>query len=93
MFSETDARRYVGSQRWKYASTMPNNPHEYQLLRVSTDQATHLQMVDWLREGKEELYYGHGPFYYQTIDGQLYWAGPRESRDGPWTIINREKKG
>lgn len=82
--AEYDPTAYIESQRWRFASSMPDHPHEYVLLRASSDAHAHLAFLDWIRTtGSIEVYRGRR-YRYREVAGHRYWAmGPAD------TIINR----
>jgi hypothetical protein len=81
-----DPSTYIGAHKWVFARTMPENPHEYVLIRRSTDWREHLRFLRWIRVwGDNELYRGVN-YRYRTIGEWRYWAlGPND------TIINRRR--
>jgi hypothetical protein len=82
-----DPTSYIEAQDWVFAKTMPENPHEYVLIRRSTDWRAHLRFLHWIRVwGEDEVFKG---WHYQcrTVGEWRYWAlGPND------TIINRRRK-
>lgn len=92
-YTVEDARAYIASQRWVYAKTMPRNPHEYVVLRKSTDPEGHLRFRAFIRRtGRAEQFRrSRWVFVYLDIDGWSYWVTQTDpAPDGDvWTIINR----
>jgi hypothetical protein len=84
--ADYDPRPYVAAQAWTFAKTMPDNPHEYVLIRKSTDWRAHLCVLSWLRaHGEVEKFMGR-TYRFRTVDDHHYWVlGPSD------TIINRRK--
>ena len=79
-----DPRPYIAANEWTFASTMPENPHEYVLLRNSSDWREHLRFLRWIRRGKVEVWRDRRRYRYRVVDGWRYWAlGPND------TILNR----
>jgi len=78
---------YIEAQSWVFARTMPDNPHEYVLLRRSTDWREHLRFLLWIRvHGEVERFKGRS-YRYRTVGQFRYWAlGPDD------TIINRRRE-
>ena len=74
-------RKYLAAQTWVYARTMPKWPHEYILLKRSTDPWMHLRAVAVIRANGERRRF-HA--YWQPDDGFEYWT--MRSCD---TILNR----
>jgi hypothetical protein len=83
-----DPRPYIAANFWTFASTMPENPHEYLLLRNSTDWREHLRMLRWVRRGEREKWRDGKIYSYRVVDRRWrYWAlGPNDS------ILNRERQ-
>ena len=44
---DCDPRPYIAANRWVFARTMPENPHEYVVLAHSSDPYEHLMFVEW----------------------------------------------
>ena len=81
-------RRYLAAQTWVYARTMPKHPHEYVLLKRSTDPWMHLRAVAFIRERGEKRLFAPSRkvrAYWPAGDGYEYWAMDRATD----TIINR----
>jgi hypothetical protein len=81
-----DPRPYIAAQTWTFAKTMPTHPHEYCMLKGSTDWQEHLRFADWVRfYGQVERFQGRS-YRYCDVDGWHYWVlGPND------TIINRAR--
>jgi hypothetical protein len=82
--TEEEAGRYVESQTYTFASTMPETPHYYVLLHNSTDPDTHLRVVNWIRANGEPRPWGRKVHHYWTHGNYEYWAMPPRE-----TILNR----
>ena len=82
------ARAYLAAQTWTYARTMPKWPHEYVLLRKSTDLWMHLGTVALIRAEGEKRRWRAGRIhsYWQPGDGTEVWT----MRDFD-TILNRRR--
>jgi hypothetical protein len=81
-----ELRRFVDSERWTYAKTMPDWPHEY-LVRERVDHGLFERMVVHIRSNG---YVGH--FYRKEITyyeeaGLVYWTMGAPVAET--TIINR----
>jgi hypothetical protein len=71
-----DPRLYIAAQRWTYAKTVPDHPHEYLVLSSSTDVTEHFRFADWLNvTGEEDRFMGR-TYRYRTVDGHRYWSSP-----------------
>lgn len=83
-------RQYIQSVRWKFASTMPQIPHEYTLKEWHPSKKdTFNAFVLHIREtGYKELFYGKEMTYFD-VDGFKYWTmgSPLEET----ILINRAK--
>jgi hypothetical protein len=84
--TEDEVRRYVRSQRFTFARTMPDIPHYYVVLHRSTDPLLHLRAVNWIRENGQSRRFARGkpPNHYWTDGNYEYWALPQRE-----TILNR----
>lgn len=79
---------YLDAQTWVYAKTMPKWPHEYVLLRRSTDPWTHLRMVAFIRRhGEKRRWQRRWHSYYRPGDGRQYWT-----MRGQDHILNRARE-
>ena len=84
-----DLRRFVDEERWTYAKTMPDWPHEY-LVRERVDRDLFEGTVKHIRaNGYEGRFYQKKITYYEEA-GLVYWTmgAPLEET----TIINRCRK-
>jgi hypothetical protein len=83
-----EVRDYLAAQTWVYAKTMPKWPHEYVLLRRSTDLWGHLRAVAFIRATGEKRPWRSGRIhsYWQPGDGTEVWT-MREFD----TILNRRR--
>ena len=83
-----EVRDYLAAQTWVFAKTMPKWPHEYVLLRRSTDLWGHLRAVAFIRAAGEKRTWRSGRIhsYWQPGDGTEVWT-MREFD----TILNRRK--
>jgi hypothetical protein len=88
MFPE-ELLRFVSSERWTYAKTMPDWPHEY-LVRERVDRSLFERMVAHIRSnGYEGAFYQSKIVYYEE-DGLVYWTMGAPLMET--TIINRCRK-
>ena len=66
-------RRFVGSERWTYAKTMSDGPHEY-LVRERVDEKLFERLVKHIRShGYEGRFYQKAITYYEEA-GLVYWT-------------------
>lgn len=79
---------WLASQRWIYAKSRPDNPHEYCLRREASDPGVFEKVVEHLQT------YGHpypwwGTVYMQYVSGHYaYWS--MGSRPAETKLINRK---
>lgn len=79
-------RNFIDTERWTFAKTMPEWPHEY-LVRDRVDARLFEELVHHIRRhGREQRFY-HRVLVYFEEDGLLYWTmgAPVEET----VIINR----
>ena len=84
-----DLRRFVNEERWTYAKTMPDWPHEY-LVRERVAQELFKRLVRHIRaNGYDGRFYQKKITYYEE-GGLVYWTmgAPLDET----TIINRCRK-
>lgn len=81
---------FVDSEKWTFARTMPDWPHEY-LVREKVDPRLFEAMVQHIREhGYEGRFYTKAITYFAE-DGMLYWTMGAPLEDT--IIINRCREG
>jgi hypothetical protein len=86
LLTANSAAAYVATETWTYAKSVPNEPHEYLLLARSTDPATHLRVIRYIRETGERRRWARDRrwYHYWPEAGHEYWAmGDSE------TMLNR----
>jgi len=84
-----DLRRFVKDERWTYAKTMPDWPHEY-LVRERVDEELFELLVKHIRSnGYEGGFYQKKITYYEEA-GLVYWTMGAPLNET--TIINRCRK-
>ncbi len=82
-------RVFVNHERWFYAKTMPEWPHEY-LVRERVDESLFVQLVKHIRvNGYQGSFYDR-PITYYDEGGLVYWTMGAQLDET--TIINRSKK-
>ena len=68
-----ELRVFVQNEKWTYAKTMPQWPHEY-IVRERVDEKPFEQLVRHIRaNGHEEAFYQE-TFVFHEEDGWLYWT-------------------
>lgn len=88
LFSD-DLRRFIGIERWKFSTTLPDWPHEY-LVRERVDRGLFERVVKHIRSnGYEGRFYEREIRYYEE-EALVYWTigAPVEQT----LIINRCRK-
>ena len=84
-----DLRQFVDEERWTFAKTMPEWPHEY-LVRDRVDCVRFEALIEYIRaHGYEGHFYNRAITYYEE-DGRVYWTMGAPVAET--TIINRCKK-
>jgi hypothetical protein len=84
-----DLRRFANEERWTYAKTMPEWPHEY-LVRERVDENLFERMVTHIRaNGYEGRFYQMKITYYEEA-GRVYWTMGAPLNET--IIINRCRK-
>ena len=82
-------RRFVDEEKWTFAKTMPEWPHEY-LVRDRVDEELFEELIHHIRaHGADQRFYGRRHRYFEEA-GKLYWTmgAPVEET----VIINRCRK-
>lgn len=86
----------MAKSHWKYAKTMPNNPHYYTLRAQSYDEETFVRFVLHIRQAGYRKRFGSTTYKYFDLDGWCYWTmgapiGPMKTFDGRihTMLINR----
>jgi hypothetical protein len=70
-----DPRGFVQANRWTFAKTMPDRPHEYLLIHKSSDWREHLIFRRWLEvHGEVERWLDGRDYPGRVVDGQRYWS-------------------
>jgi len=77
----------ITSKSYRFAKTMPNNPHFYSIKREWNNDENFFKACQYIRDnGKVEFYKGY-PYVVLYIDNYKYWTMDRNIRDTE--IINR----
>ena len=65
--SSFDPRAFIAGVEWRFAATMPDNPHEY-ILESTAGGPDFLAFYELIRsEGRVEVFEGY-PYRYLTVD-------------------------
>ena len=83
-----NSKEFIEKNKWHFAKTMPENPHEY-CLRREADETEFEECVKLIRkEGYQELYEGKNYICYNMGDYKYWTMGyPIEET----TLINRAR--
>lgn len=84
-----ELRNLVRDEKWTYAKTMPQWPHEY-LVRERVDEDVFEELVRHIRSNGSEGAYYQETFIYYEEHGMLYWTMGASISET--TIINRCRK-
>ncbi len=80
---------FIDSEKWTYARTMPEWPHEY-LVRQKVDETLFVKLAVFIREnGYDGRFYNKAITYY-GYNGRVYWTMGAPIVET--TIINRCRK-
>lgn len=80
-------RRFIDSETWTFAKTMPEWPHEYLVRERVSDERCFAELIHHIRAyGSEQRFYQVRLVYYSE-DGLLYWTMGAPVVET--TIINR----
>jgi hypothetical protein len=71
--TEEEFRDFVEAAPWRFASTMPEQPHEY-TLRRQHDPARFEAAVAFIREHGYPARWGRATHTYYDLDGRTYWT-------------------
>jgi len=86
--TDDEARRWLEVQRWRFAKTMPDNPHEYCLRREAEDEGMFEKMVAHIREFGQP-YPWWGTVYLQYVaGGHAFWTMGKRPQET--MLINRK---
>lgn len=81
-----ELRAFIAEQRWTFAKTMPEWPHEY-IVRDRVDERLFEGLVRHIRaQGREGRFYKKVLIYYQEA-GMVYWTMGAPLHET--TIVNR----
>jgi SWIM zinc finger len=86
--THAQARCWLESQRWHFAKTMPDNPHEYCPRREAADEGMFEAMVTHIREFGQP-YPWWGTVYLQYVAGDFaYWTMGKRPQET--ILVNRK---
>ncbi len=80
---------------YRFAKTMPENPHWYTLRKTWTDDAAFVEAVEFIREFGYSEIYKKSKYTMFNLNGYKYWTmgAPINKRDGsPCTILINKAK-
>ena len=68
-----ELKYFVQDEKWTFAKTMPDWPHEY-LVRERVDESLFVQMVEHIRAQGFQGHFYKKPITYFAEDGMVYWT-------------------
>jgi hypothetical protein len=71
--TEDEFAAFVAAAPWRFASTMPETPHEY-TLRRQHDPVVFEAAVRFIRERGYQARWGRATRTYFNLDGKKYWT-------------------
>lgn len=80
--------QFIGRARWRFARTMPDQPHEYTVRGETPDEEFHW-FVLYISDHGHRAKYGGRYYTYLKVDAWRYWT--MGAPVGETTIINRAK--
>ena len=90
MISFEECARALSSAEYRFAKTMPQNPHLYTLRRTWDNDALFDTVVEYMRANSYTEYFGGKPYQMFDLNGYKYWTmGAEISRT---ILINRKPK-
>lgn len=72
--TEHEAREFIVASRWRFARTMPQNPHFYTLRKDAEDDDQFVSFVEFIRSHGYDEVFGKTTYRYLDIDGWQYWT-------------------
>lgn len=69
-----DAVAFIQRQKWIFAKTMPQHPHEYIVRHKVQDDNSFDAMVRFIRQQGQPKVWGKRLFLYWEHDGHVYWT-------------------
>jgi hypothetical protein len=82
-------KNFIDTEKWTYAKTMPEWPHEY-IVKERVDETLFIELVSHIRKYGHEGYFYSKTMVYFDQDGYTYWTmgAPLEET----ITINRTQK-
>ncbi|GDX24999.1 hypothetical protein LBMAG10_16640 [Actinomycetes bacterium] len=87
--TEEDINEFINANSWRFAKSMPKNPHEYIVRETCTSEEKFIDFVVYIRAYGEKRRFWKQIYLYFDFDGHSYWT-----MGAPLTetiIINRMK--
>lgn len=82
----TGLKEFIANNRWTYAKTMPEWPHEY-IVRKNVDENLFVKLVNHIRENGYMGRFYNRPITYFDQAGWTYWTMGEPIEET--TVINR----
>lgn len=67
-------QEFIAGSLWHFAKTMPQTPHEYTLLRETTDPETFRRFVLHIRSHGYQKRFRANMYTYLDVGGMSYWT-------------------
>jgi hypothetical protein len=83
------ARDLIARNKWTFAKTMPQIPHEYTLRKNWNSEKEFVALVLYIREVGRQEKFGRTTYTYLYLDGYKYWT--MGAHIDITTLINRAK--
>src|SRR5665647_923297 len=64
----------LAEQRWIFAKTMPENPHEYTLRKLWQDDAAFVRAVEYIRQFGYRTRFRGRPYTQLNVNEHFYWT-------------------
>ena len=82
-----EVRAFIRAHEWKFASSMPKNPHWYVVREQCRDDEEFRRFVEFIRSHGYDGNFFAMKLRYLDVDGHKYWT--MGYRTGATVIINR----
>jgi len=70
---EVEFRQFIENSLWRFAKTMPKNPHWYTLRENAVD-SDFVDAVQFIRDNGEVVYFWSKPYTQYKCGGFAYWT-------------------
>jgi hypothetical protein len=74
-YTKEDIDRMLSSKSYKFAKTMPNDPHAYAMFYQFDNRPQFEKVVQFMRDNGVKEHWKYGKYYiYYYLDGYKYWT-------------------